>query len=280
MSILIGTSGYSYEDWKGHLYPAGLKTSEMLSYYARRFPVVELNYTYYGMPRAAPMLQMTRKVPADFVFTVKAHSSMTHGEGFQPEAFAQFREAMHPLQTAGVLGCVLAQFPWGFQRSSQNEAYLKTFRDELPGMPLVVEFRSDTWVSDETYELLRSLDLGFCCVDEPRLKGLMPPVVTATSDIGYVRFHGRNAAKWWKHEHAYERYDYLYSREELTEWVTPIQRLARLTEHTYVLFNNCHESSSSTNARDLADLLQIRLPDPASPLPPAASAGQATLSFE
>src|SRR5438477_1988772 len=110
MEIRIGTSGYSYEDWKGHFYPKGLKPADMLPYYARIFPTVEINSTYYGMPRPAAMEQMTRRVPAGFDFVLKAHQSMTHTVRFQPEAFAEFRLALEPLREAGMLGGVLAQF--------------------------------------------------------------------------------------------------------------------------------------------------------------------------
>ena len=262
MNILIGTSGYSYDDWKGFFYPSRLKRSDMLGYYASCFPAVEINSTYYGMPRPESMLQMTRRVPEGFLFTLKAHADMTHSQQFQPEAFARFREALEPLRDSGRLGCVLAQFPGSFHRSRQNEAYLATFREELPETPVVVEFRSATWVKDEIFERLRELQLGFCCVDEPRLAGLMPPVVAATSPVGYVRFHGRNAEKWWQHDEAYERYDYLYREDELREWTSKVEALAAQTERTFVFFNTCQEGKSGQNARDFARLLRLPLPEP------------------
>jgi uncharacterized protein YecE (DUF72 family) len=262
VNVRIGTSGFSYDDWRGHFYPPALKKSEMLPFYARRFDTVEINSTYYGIPHPATMHQMSLKVPEGFEFVVKAHADMTHADRFRPEAFTQFREALAPLRDAGQLGAVLGQFPWSFKRTREHEAYLATFREELPDIPLVVEFRNVEWMADETLDLLRSLALGFCCVDEPKLKGLMPPIAAATAPVGYVRFHGRNYKKWWQHQHAWERYDYLYSASELEEWVPKIEQVARQTDKTYVFFNNHHEGQAAQNARQLADLLNLPLPPP------------------
>lgn len=272
MSILVGTSGFSYDDWKGHFYPAKIRKEDMLAYYARVFSVVEINSTYYRLPSALSMYQMTRKVPAGFEFTVKASSEMTHAERFQPEVFEQFRQVMEPLQAEGMLGCVLAQFPWGFRPGAASTAYLRAFRDELPEMPLVVEVRHRDWANDETLELFRSLDVGFCCVDEPRLDSLMPPMVATTSPIGYVRFHGRNREKWFKHERSLERYDYFYSREELQEWAPKIEAVAAATRKAYVFFNNHNEGKAGQNARLMAELLRI-------PLSLAPGAAQQELSL-
>jgi uncharacterized protein YecE (DUF72 family) len=275
VGILIGTSGFSYDDWKGHFYPPGIRKGEMLSYYARVYPTVEINSTYYGMPHPATMYQMTRKVPDGFDFVVKAHQSMTHSDRFQPESFEQFRQALVPLREAGMLGAVLAQFPHSFRPTIANDRYLEILRNELPDVPVVVEFRNGGWVREQTSERLRTLGLAYCCVDEPRLHGLMPPVVQATAPLGYVRFHGRNAEKWWTHAQAFERYDYLYREEELKEWVPGIRQLAEQTEKTYVFFNNCHESQASVNATAMARLLQIPLPEP----PPLPGETQGALAF-
>jgi uncharacterized protein YecE (DUF72 family) len=260
--ILIGTSGFSYDDWRGHFYPRDLNKREMLAYYAESFPTVEVNSTYYALPHPATFVQMSAKVPADFQFAVKAHKEMTHSGGeLHREAFEGFRVALRPLQERGQLGCVLAQFPWSFKQGPDNQAYLKAFREELEAIPVVVEFRNAGWNSDETLALLRQHDLGFCCVDEPRLPGLMPRVAAATSRLGYLRFHGRNAQKWWKHDHAYERYNYLYTNDELREWVPKIQQLSELTDKLFVFFNNHYEGKAGQNARMLANLLNLSLPN-------------------
>ena len=150
-SYLIGTSGFSYEDWRGYFYPQDLPKKEMLRYYAEHFPTVEVNATYYSLPGPATFYQMARKVPPGFQFVVKAHKDMTHAEEFLPEPFHLFRAALEPLQEAGMLGCVLGQFPWSFKATPENRTVLERFRDELPDLPVVVEFRNSGWVSEETY---------------------------------------------------------------------------------------------------------------------------------
>jgi uncharacterized protein YecE (DUF72 family) len=122
-------------------------------------------------------------------------------------------------------------------------------------MPLVVEFRDHAWVSEATFEMLEELDIGFCCVDEPRIKGLMPPIARATSDIAYVRFHGRNAGKWWQHDHAWERYDYTYSEAELESWVPRIRELDAAAPLTLVYANNHYRGQSVDTLNKLESLL-------------------------
>ncbi len=118
-----------------------------------------------------------------------------------------------------------------------------------------MEFRNVEWIRDEVFDLLRKLDLGFCCVDQPRFKNLVPPVAVATSAISYLRFHGRNYEKWWQHDEAWERYDYLYSREELTEWVEKVETLAAETETVLAFFNNHYQAQAVQNAQLFTDML-------------------------
>lgn len=251
----IGTSGYSYDDWVGPFYPPGTPKNRFLDFYAGRFACVEVNYTYYRMPNARTLAAMSRKTGPDFRFTVKAPGELTHERSAGEGAFAEFRAALAPLITEGKLGCVLAQFPYSFQPSEESRRYLEMFREGMGDVPVVVEFRHAGWVGPATFDLLRGLGLGFCCVDEPRLRGLMPPLAEATSDIGYIRFHGRNAEKWFKHEHAWQRYDYLYSREELAEWVDKAARLGAGTRDVYAFFNNHYNAQAVQNATLFAELL-------------------------
>jgi uncharacterized protein YecE (DUF72 family) len=178
--IYIGTSGFSYDDWKGRFYPEKIAKKDMLAYYARQFNTVEIHATYYAIPGAASFASMDRNTPDDFQFVVKAHKDMTHAKDAKPETFDAFLGAIRPLVDSGKLGCVLAQYPWSFKRTPENENRLREFKDRVGDLPTVAEFRNVEWVNDETFELLRSLGLGFCSVDEPRLKGLMPPVAEAT----------------------------------------------------------------------------------------------------
>ncbi len=274
--IYIGTSGFSYDDWKGHFYPEHISKKDMLAFYASAFNAVEVNSSYYAIPSAASIAAMDRKTPEGFEFVVKAHQDMTHAEAPVPESFDKFLAAIQPLRDSGKLGCVLAQFPWSFKHTPENTRTLAEFRDRVGDLPTVVEFRNSEWVTDETFALLRELGLGFCAVDEPDLKGLMPRVSVATSPIGYVRFHGRNAQKWWKHDEAYERYDYLYSEEELSEWLPKVADLEDGTEKTYVFFNNHYQGKSAQNARMFAKMLNLSLPLDTAP----AAARQMTLDTD
>lgn len=283
MQIRIGTSGFSYDDWKGCFYPQTLPRGRMLEYYSGRFSTVEVNASYYHIPAPRTFEQMAAKVPEGFDFAVKAHSSMTHSGEFQPASFIQFREAVQPLVSAGMLGPVLAQFPWGFKESSENRAYLEQFREALPDLPIIVEFRNSGWMQDDVFELLRSLELGYCCVDEPRFKSLVLPRVEVTAPVAYIRFHGRNAEKWWNHGEAYERYNYLYEEDELREWIPRVEEAASRAGTTYVYFNNHYQGKAAHNARQMADLLAEALGSGVLAAPPSvetADAGQPLLPLE
>ncbi len=255
MPVYLGTSGYSYQDWKGAYYPEALADRDMLAYYSREFPAVELNFTYYQIPSPRTMMALAAKTPEGFRFTVKAHRDLTHDRSGSPESFRKFRDALLPLLRAGKFGCVLAQFPNSFRPTPAAEDYLRYLRDQLPNLPLVMEFRNSRWISQDTFALLAELGVGFCCVDEPPLKGLLPPLAVATSSLGYVRFHGRNVAKWYQHEHAWERYDYTYSVEELQEWVPRLVELAHATAELYVLANNHWQGQAIDTIRKLRSLL-------------------------
>jgi len=261
--ILVGTSGFSYKDWVGVLYPESIKSAEMLEFYATIFPCVELNFTYYQMPGRRTIEGLVRKVPDDFEFCVKANKIMTHeidtdnDPDLLKKTFSNFMEALKPMTTRGILGCVLAQFPWSFRKTASNIEYVLRFKELLPDIPVVAEFRNAQWITDETFNLLRSYNVAFCAVDEPKLPGLVPPVAEATSDLGYVRFHGRNAKKWWKHSTPGERYDYLYSEAELKEWIPKILQVSDKTGKTYVFFNNCHSGQAAENARMLQAMLGL-----------------------
>jgi len=261
--IHIGTSGYSYEDWVGPFYPKDVVKREWLAFYTREFSTVEINFTYYRLPDARTLQAMAAKTPEGFLFTIKASQELTHAREDNAQAFAQFVQALDPVIAKQRFGCVLAQFPFSFHPNSENQDYLRTFRERMGDLPVVIEFRHAGWLSSPTFSLLRENNLGFCCVDEPRLKGLLPPVAEATSSIAYVRFHGRNAQKWWQHEakgpgtsrEAWQRYNYTYSRQELEEWVPKIRELDAKAQHTYVFANNHWQGQAVDTARQLRLLL-------------------------
>jgi uncharacterized protein YecE (DUF72 family) len=265
--LKLGTSGFSFEDWKGTIYPPRLKKQDMLPYYEKElgFKCLEINSTYYTLPSPKSMEGMLKKTSEDFEFTVKAFKGMTHEIWNKDtkelldnrEVFEKFNFSMAPLRQAGRLRCLLAQFPPWFYPRRENLDYIRSFKDRVEGLPIVVEFRNPAWHKDSTLKLLREEGLGYCVVDEPRLPGLMPFNPKSTSDIGYFRFHGRNPN--WFNVPASVRYDYLYSEEELQGFLLPVQEVAGLTETTFVFFNNCHGGSAIKNALRLRDMLQLRL---------------------
>ncbi|MBI4771010.1 MAG: DUF72 domain-containing protein [Chloroflexi bacterium] len=190
--IKLGTSGFSYDDWVGPVYPPDLPKRDWLAHYAARFDTVELNVTYYRLPDHRTVQGWAGRTPPGFIFAVKAFQGLTHDRS-APD-FPAFTAAIAPLTESGKLACVLAQFPHAFHPDPENRAYLERLRQGLGDLPAVVEFRDSAWLAEATFDQLRSLNLGFCCVDEPRLRGLLPPVARATGSLAYVRFHGRNAA--------------------------------------------------------------------------------------
>ena len=197
-SILIGTSGYSFPDWVGPFYPPGTDRARMLEFYVKEFPVVEVNATYYRIPPPSTLHAMERKTPPEFEFVVKAHHDMTHERSLDSDLYRAFARAVEPLRMAGKLHGMLAQFPYAFRRTRENEAFLLELRRRLPAdAPLFVEFRHKSWIADDVFSWLESEGLDYVSVDEPDLPGLVPPVARVTGEVGYVRLHGRNKETWW-----------------------------------------------------------------------------------
>jgi len=256
VSVFVGTAGYSYEDWVGPFYPGITRKLDFLNFYAQQFSLVEVNYTYYQMPNARTLAAMSAKTGPGFQFAIKANSTMTHERNASPADFADFAAALQPLREASKLACVLAQFPSSFHATSANADYLRRFRELLPDLPVVIEFRSRQWITQKTFEFLQDMNFGFCCVDQPRFHSLVPPVAEVTSDIGYLRFHGRNYDKWFNHSEAWERYDYLYSEEELAEWVDKVADMTQQAKTVYVVFNNHYQGQAVQNALQFTEMLQ------------------------
>ncbi len=253
--IYIGTSGFSYDDWVGPYYPETLKKTDWLAFYAREFMALEVNFSFYTLPTPFSLGRMADKTPEGFQFTVKANQDMTHKREDNDAVFPQFRAALKPLIEQGKFGCVLAQFPSSFHASPESRDYLALFRERMGDLAVVIELRNRDWLNEETFDFLRRHSLGFCCVDEPRFQSLMPPVAVATSDVTYVRFHGRNAKKWWNHKEAWERYDYTYKPEELQEWVPKLTSLAEKSQRLFVFANNHYRGQAIDTARQLKLML-------------------------
>jgi uncharacterized protein YecE (DUF72 family) len=263
--ILVGTSGFSFPDWVGPFYPAGMKSGEFLAFYARHFDIVEVNSTYYRIPHPRVLDQMQAKTPDHFRFVVKLNQAMTHDGSSDPALAREFLAVLEPLKTAGKYDGLLAQFPWAFRPTPGAFDHLRRLRERLADEPLFVEFRHASWAAGEVMPFLREHHLGFCAVDEPALPGLMPPVTAVTTGDAYVRFHGRNARNWWARPGARgeqgDRYDYEYSAGELGEWVRKVAELAQQAKRTYLFFNNCHAGQAARNAALMKELLrQQQLP--------------------
>lgn len=259
--LRVGTCGFSYRDWVGPFYPLGIRPAAMLDYYAERFSAVEIDSTYYAIPKPSMFESMAHRTPPDFRFTVKAPGSVTHlpaDASPEEEDLVSFRACLEPLLRAGKLGAVLAQFPNSFRPTRDALGRLELLRKDWADLRLVAEFRHRDWQKESVLRILGALDIGWCNVDEPRFESLVKPDAQTTSTIGYIRFHGRNAAKWWKQERsADERYDYTYSTDELVEWLPRIGEVIERTDETYVFFNNHRNGQAVTNARQMMDLLDI-----------------------
>lgn len=253
--IVIGTSGYYYQDWVGVFYPEGTKKQDMLSLYAQHFPAVELNFTYYGIPKPSTFERMLDTTPPEFEFVVKANREMTH-ESKEEDVFSKYRDAIAPLTESGSLGAVLAQFPWAFKNTPSNRNYLYYFRERLPGVPLVVEFRHNSWQNQEVFDFMKEQDISCCCVDEPVLRDLPDCRAVFTAEPAYIRFHSRDADKWYA-KGGKDRYNYLYSEGELQEWVPKVKELATRTKKVYMFFNNCQFGQAAQNARRMGELLEL-----------------------
>ncbi len=258
--IRVGTSGYSFADWVGPFYPSGTPRSKMLDEYVRHFDVVEINSSYYRLPDARMFDRMEEKTPDGFEFIVKLYKGMTHEIEDDAAMYRSLSEAVAPLREAHKFGGYLAQFPWKFKNTTDSRDHLSLLKEHLGVDPLFVEFRHDSWMKPEVFEFLRSAGLGYCCVDEPNLKGLIPPVVRATTSEGYVRFHGRNSANWWGRGGG-DRYDYDYGEDELREWSNKLATLEEKVKKVYAFFNNCHAGHAARNAELMIEMLGSELGD-------------------
>jgi uncharacterized protein YecE (DUF72 family) len=289
--VRVGTCSWTDKTMVQAWYPRSVRTAaERLRYYAGQFDTVEVDSSFYGLPTAATARLWEERTPPGFVFHVKAFAMLTRhgvhpeqlpaplrlehtyeldrggrilhpGPALREEAFSLFAGALQPLRAAGKLGFILMQFPPYFVANAANRDYLAYSVGLLAPDQVAVEFRHASWLEPETVQdtlsLLSSLSAAYVCVDEPRLHAhnVLPPLATVTAESAYVRFHGRNAATWnARTSSAAERFKYLYSQEELAEWVTPIRHLAQQAETTYVMFNNCYGDYAPRNAQQMLTL--------------------------
>jgi uncharacterized protein YecE (DUF72 family) len=274
-------------------YPEGANTAEArLRHYASQFPIVEVDATYYALPRQEQAGLWVERTPPDFLFNVKAYSLLTQHptmaktiptdlrESILPEhrdkqrlypnhlaaeaveeVWRRFAEALLPLDSAGKLGAVLLQFPEWFVPSRANREYLLGAKQRLAGYRACVEFRNRSWLAtdrdrDRTLGLLREHELALVCVDMPQgFRSSLPPVAEVTDPaLSVIRFHGRDP-KAWEKKTVSERFRYRYGEDELREWVPRIEHLAESAGQVHALLNNCYSDHAVVNARQLMDLL-------------------------
>jgi uncharacterized protein YecE (DUF72 family) len=255
--ILIGTSGYSYHEWVGPVYPEGTKAKEYLACYSRLFSTVELNFTYYGMPKAANLAKMLADSGEKLTFSIKAHKTLTHEiNPLQWENDAKtYLNAIEPMLAAGRLEAVLFQFPYSFKYDEENRRYLDKLLTYFKEVPTAVEFRKADWYSGKVIEGMKSRNVPLVSLDLPELPKLPPLMDVVTSPLAYIRLHGRNKEAWWGSDD-HERYNYLYADSEIEAWANRIQRITEQADRILVYFNNHPLGKAARNAQTLEKLLK------------------------
>lgn len=268
--IRIGPAGWSYEDWKGTVYPEPRsKKFDELAYLARYFDTIEINSTFYRPAARKTAERWAERVTANsnFRFTHKLWNRFTHERASRWNAadISEARAAIDTLAESDRLGAVLAQFPWSFQRTAESRGWLNALTQAFAGVPLVVEIRHASWDTPEFYESLAERGVGFVNIDQPAHASGITPTEHATAPVAYIRVHGRNAENWFRRDAGVnERYDYLYSAAELEPWAERARRLAERSENLYVITNNHFEGKAVANATMLASMLSGE-PVPAPP---------------
>jgi uncharacterized protein YecE (DUF72 family) len=282
--IRIGTSGWSYPSgkgtWNGVFYPAGRRGArgkgkfDELTFYAEHFNTVEVNSTFYRVPSVDMTRKWAERTPKTFDFSLKLFQKFTHPEMFlkstgdNPWDLGQkdvdeFRASIDPLTQAGKLGALLAQFPASFKNEPDSRGYLEWLLERFRGYQIAVELRHRSWsdTPDTTLALLADLDAAWVQIDEPKFRlsirqNLLPNLHT----FYYLRLHGRNAAQWWKHDNSEDRYNYLYSAEELEPFAEAVKSASREVKKAYMYANNHFSAKSVANAAILKHQLGQELP--------------------
>lgn len=265
--IRVGPAGWAYKDWSGVVYPEPKpRRFDPLRYLASYFDTIEINSLFYGPPRPETAKKWAESVAENdnFRFTAKLFQSFTHARSPAPQDEKDFKAGVAPLMQANRLGALLIQFPWSFKNDADSRTYLvalcRTFRE----YPLVIEVRHSSWIEPALLDLLGELGIGICNIDQPLFHRSVKPDAVVTSAIGYVRLHGRNYKQWFSPTaNVRDRYDHLYSTDELAPWLERIKRISQDAEDTYVVANNHNIGKGPVNALEIAALLDgKRVPAP------------------
>jgi uncharacterized protein YecE (DUF72 family) len=279
--IRVGTAGWSYKDWDGIFYPPGMqrRKEHPLEYLAQCFDMVEVNTSFYGHIKPELAKLWARRVSSNpnFAFTAKLHRSFTHSPlaVMEPTSAASIRpndedeklarEGLEALAATGKFGALLIQFPVSFKNTSLNREYVEVLLRQFIEYPRVLEVRHSSWDNPETLNSFAQNNVAFCNIDQPVIGRSLEPTEHVTSEIGYVRMHGRNYDQWFESEKRDDRYNYLYSEPELAGWKEKIGRIAKKAEVTYVVANNHFEAKAGVNALQLKHMLtgqRVRAPEP------------------
>jgi len=255
--IRIGPAGWSYTDWEGVVYPPHGSRFDALSYLANFFDTVEINSPFYRIPPPTHSKSWVRRVAAnrDFKFTTKIFRGFTHDpKELKSGDVDAFRAYLDPLANSDRLGAVLLQYPWSFRNSEESRDKLAALFRDFAGYPLALEVRHATFQEEDFVRFLDEHDVSLVNVDQPLFHESVKPADTTTGPVAYVRLHGRNYEKWFAHTESWERYNYLYSDEELAPWVERIGRMAQ-SKDTYVITNNHFRGQAIVNAVELKEAL-------------------------
>ncbi|MDD8025718.1 MAG: DUF72 domain-containing protein [Acidobacteriota bacterium] len=258
--IAIGTAGWSYADWEGIVYPSPRgRGFHPLEYLARYIDCVEINSTFYRPASAFMAASWVRRVAAypAFLFAVKLHQAFTHEpRTLDPAATEVFKRGLEPIAAAGRLAALLIQFPWSFGFDERNLAYLEDLLRAFSDYPAAVEVRQAAWDDPRTFALLREHRTAFVNIDQPRIgRSLGPTAVVTRPSFSYVRLHGRNAENWFKPGAGRDaRYDYLYAKDELADWVKRIKDLAASSQSVYIITNNHYRGQALANALQIKNM--------------------------
>lgn len=280
-TLRIGTSGWNYPSgkgtWNGVFYPkkgTAPKGFDELGFYAERFNTVEVNSTFYGQPRASVSLSWVKRTPPGFEFAVKLYQKFTHPNlvtDKTPVSAADvdaFKGGIEPLAAGERLGPLLAQFPASFKDTPEARAYVEWLLSTFHGYRVAVELRHRSWSDHaaEIVELLHGLGAAWTQIDEPKFRfSIRQDLRPNVEGFYYMRLHGRNAAQWWEHEHAEDRYNYLYSEAELRPVAEAVQTARTLVKKQYVYLNNHFGAQAVADAAVLRQLLDepVTAPMPA-----------------
>lgn len=254
--IRIGPAGWSYKDWEGIVYPQKPgKNFDPLEYLARFFNTIEINSSFYRPPTASTTRAWIKRVDHNpkFTFTAKLHRLFTHERGkATAKDEKEFKDGMAPFLKAGKLGALLLQFPWSFKNTVDDRLYLAKLLERFQKYPLVLEVRHASWNTPAMYEWLQERGVGICNIDQPVFSKSIKPAALTTSPVGYVRLHGRNYQNWFREKAGRdERYDYLYTLDELDSWLKRIKDVARHTRESYVITNNHFRGQAVVNALEI-----------------------------